>query len=110
MAPDGKLPNFQAPQHFLYFLPEPQGQGSLRPTLTTLDGEGVVPPVLEERVNADFFEAPEDMPPDGEEAAAPDAAAAIRGDDALFFSKIILSRLTAATVVDEGEIIQPGRC
>ena len=21
-----------APQHFLYFLPEPQGQGSLRPT------------------------------------------------------------------------------
>jgi hypothetical protein len=21
------------PQHFLYFLPEPQGQGSLRPTL-----------------------------------------------------------------------------
>ena len=23
----------QAPQHFLYFLPEPQGHGSLRPTL-----------------------------------------------------------------------------
>ncbi len=23
------------PQHFLYFLPEPQGQGSLRPTLHT---------------------------------------------------------------------------
>src|SRR5215468_9918443 len=25
-----------APQHFLYFLPEPQGQGSLRPTLAPL--------------------------------------------------------------------------
>ena len=23
----------EAPQHFLYFLPLPQGQGSLRPTL-----------------------------------------------------------------------------
>ena len=26
---------FSAPQHFLYFLPLPQGQGSLRPTLTS---------------------------------------------------------------------------
>src|SRR5215207_8233765 len=25
-----------APWHFLYFLPEPQGQGSLRPTLASL--------------------------------------------------------------------------
>ena len=108
MAPVGKLLNFQAPQHFLYFLPEPQGQGSLRPTLTTFDGEGDAPFVPEERVNADFFEAPDIMPPGGapEEEVIPDAAAAIREDDASFFSKIILFRPAAAG----GEIIHPGRC
>ena len=26
-----------APQHFLYFLPDPQGQGSLRPTVDIID-------------------------------------------------------------------------
>ena len=28
----GSAPYFSAPWHFLYFLPLPQGQGSLRPT------------------------------------------------------------------------------
>jgi len=27
-----------APQHFLYFLPDPQGQGSFRPTLDDRNG------------------------------------------------------------------------
>ena len=27
---------FYEPQHFLYFLPDPQGQGSLRPTLSSV--------------------------------------------------------------------------
>src|SRR4030042_5400665 len=31
----------QRPQHFLYFLPLPQGQGSLRPTFSGLLGFGV---------------------------------------------------------------------
>ena len=34
------------PQHFLYFLPLPQGQGSLRPIFSTLagSGRGALPP------------------------------------------------------------------
>ena len=34
--PQNRRQTGQAPQHFLYFLPLPQGQGSLRPTLLTL--------------------------------------------------------------------------
>src|ERR1700690_1533215 len=30
----GEKPYWPAPQHFLYFLPLPQGQGSLRPTFS----------------------------------------------------------------------------
>jgi hypothetical protein len=30
----GQRPGTQAPWHFLYFLPEPHGHGSLRPTLS----------------------------------------------------------------------------
>jgi hypothetical protein len=28
------------PQHFLYFLPDPHGNGSLRPIFTDRDGDG----------------------------------------------------------------------
>ena len=37
-----QLADCAAPWHFLYFLPDPQGQGSLRPTFASflLTGEG----------------------------------------------------------------------
>ena len=34
-----------APWHFLYFLPDPHGQGSLRPTLAVLRFTVVIPPL-----------------------------------------------------------------
>ena len=48
------------PQHFLYFLPLPQGQGSLRPTLVSFPAfvaDTVVDPALS-FLTADLFWAP----------------------------------------------------